>query len=117
MTGLIMKIFMSPLTLLISDYLFDQVNYGNLYQPIIVGLILALLAHLMELMLLRRGTLWLSLAADALAAVLLIYFISNLFAGARVTLPGAIFTAILIGVTEYVQHVYLITSDKTIKHS
>lgn len=112
-----MKVIMCPLALIISDLLFEQVNYRNYYQAIVVGLILAVSAHFMELLILRRGTVWFSLAADVMAATLIVYFISNLFYGARVTFLGAIFASLLIGVTEYVQHIYLTQSGKTRKHS
>ncbi|HYF75320.1 MAG TPA: DUF2512 family protein [Candidatus Nitrosocosmicus sp.] len=117
MTGLIMKVIMCPLTLIISDLLFPQVDYRNYYQAVIVGLMLAFAAHFIELLILKRGTVWFSLAVDVLTATLLVYSISNLFYGARITFTGAVYAAILIGTTEYVQHIYLTHSGKTKKHS
>lgn len=112
-----MKAIMCPLTLIISDVLFEQVYYRNYYQAIITGLLLAVFAHLMELAILRKGTVMFSLAVDFLTSALLVYFVSNLFYRAKVTFIGAIFASILIGVTEYVQHIYLTQSGKTRKHS
>ena len=73
MTGFIIKIFACPITLMISDVLFGNVSYANMYQPIVAGLILAVLAHTMEVFLLREGTFWISNVADFIAAILIVY--------------------------------------------
>ncbi|MFZ5353031.1 MAG: DUF2512 family protein [Bacillota bacterium] len=115
MTGLIMKIIACPAALLLSDLLFAGIDFGSAYQAVIVGLILAVSAHLMELLILRRGTFWISLTADFVTATLIIYFVSNLFYNAYVTLTGAVLAALIVGVTEYLQHAYLIRTGKTKK--
>lgn len=53
--------------------------------------------------------------ADFDATTLIVYFVSLLFAGAAVTFLGAVLTALLIGVTEYFQHQWLISSGRTEK--
>lgn len=115
MAGLITKIFVCPITVVISAFLFTNVDYAAIYQPIIVGLVLAVAAHMMEVMILRKGTLWMSTVMDFIAATLIVYFVSLLFAGAAVSFLGAVLTAILISITEYFEHQWLIKSGRTEK--
>ncbi|WP_199622686.1 DUF2512 family protein [Paenibacillus alkalitolerans] len=114
MAGLFVKLIVCPLTVILASYLFPNVNYTALYQPIIVGLVLAVAAHMMEVFLLKEGTFWLSTAMDFIAATLIVYFVS-LFQAANVTFFGAILTAILLTLTEIVQHRWLIRSGRTQK--
>jgi hypothetical protein len=114
MLGLIIKLVICPFTVWFASIIFPNVNYTALYQPIIVGLILAVSAHMMEILLLKRGTFWVSTVADFMAATLIVYFVS-LFQVATVTLFGAILTAILITITEIIQHRWLIQSGRTKK--
>lgn len=115
MTGFIVKIFMCPIIVIISAYLFANVNYPAIYQPIIVGLVLAVVGHMMELMLLRRGTFWVSTIADFVASTLIVYFVSLLFAGTYVSFLGAVLTAVLLSISEYFQHLWLLGSGRTQK--
>ncbi|MEJ8547909.1 DUF2512 family protein [Brevibacillus borstelensis] len=115
MYGLLVKLIAAPLVVVLADALFPEVDYASLYQSVGVGLVLAAAGHLLELMLLRRGTLWMSTAADMVLAFLVVWLSSTLFPGARITPIGAGFTAILFGVAEYVQHVSLIKSGRTEK--
>jgi len=52
-----------------------------------------------------------------LAATLIVYFVSNLFDGVRVTFAGAVYASLIIDVTEYIQHLYLTKTGKTRKRS
>jgi hypothetical protein len=115
MAGFITKLIICPLTVIVSAYIFPNVEYAYLYQPVIVGLILAVAAHMMELFLLREETMWMSNVADIIAATLIVYIVSLFFAGAVVTIFGAILTAVLLGITEYFQHIWLIKSGRTQK--
>lgn len=114
MAGLLVKLIVCPLTVMLAAYIFPNVNYTALYQPIIVGLILALSAHMMEVFLLKKGTFWMSTFMDFIAATLIVYFVS-LFQLATVTFFGAILTALLLTLTEFVQHRWLIRSGRTQK--
>ncbi|MGO4889601.1 DUF2512 family protein [Anaerobacillus sp. MEB173] len=114
MLGLIVKIFVCPITVMIAWLIFPNVEYSALYQPIIVGLILAIAAHMMEVVILRKGTFWISTIVDFIAATLIVYFVS-LFQVAQVTFFGAILAAVLLSVTELAQHNWLIKSVRTQK--
>jgi len=113
LTGLLVKLLVTPLVVLAADALFAEVYYSNLYQSILVGVVLAVLGHLMERLILRRGTLWFTTLLDLLASAAVVYSSGYLLPGAAVTLLGAVFTAILIDVGEYVQHRWLIRNGKT----
>lgn len=117
MAGFIVKLFICPIAVLIAAYILPNVYYPQLYQPIVIGVVLAILAHTMELFILKRETFWTSTILDFIAATAIVYFVSNLFAGAVVTFFGAILTAILLMITELVQHFWLITSGRTKKHA
>ncbi|MGY4689122.1 DUF2512 family protein [Salibacterium sp. K-3] len=115
MTGLIIKIFVCPITVVISSFIFPNVNYENLWQPIIVGLILAVSAHVMEVFILKEGTFWLSTIADFIAASAIVYIVSLFFDTAAVSFFGALLTGLLLTITEIAQHNWLIKNGKTEK--
>lgn len=115
MVGLIMKLIICPVTLIISDVLFRGLNYATVSQAIIVGVVLALSAHMMELLLLRKENFWISTIADFIASFAIVYFSQFFFANARITFSGALFAAILLTFTEYFQHMYLIKTGRTRK--
>lgn len=115
MTGLIIKLIVGPIVVLLSTFLFKDVYYPSFYQPIIVGIALAVAAHAMEVVFLRRGTFWISNIMDFIAATAIVYISSYFFPGARVTWVGAALTAFLLTVTEYFQHLWLIRTGRTEK--
>ncbi|ABR48597.1 membrane spanning protein [Alkaliphilus metalliredigens QYMF] len=114
MIGLIIKIIVCPITVLISSYLFD-LRFTS-FQAIITGLFLAFAAHLMEVLILRKGTFWISTIMDFLGAFAVIYFVQYLFINAPLNFAGAILTATLLTITEYIQHIFLLKTNKTIKN-
>lgn len=115
MTGIIIKIIAYPFILIVSDYLFRDIYYSYIYQPIFIAIILAISGNLMELSLLRPGTLLISTAADFLLAFVILYFSQFILPGSRLTLIGAALTSTLLALVEYFQHLYLIKSGKTQK--
>ncbi|MCP8615411.1 DUF2512 family protein [Salirhabdus salicampi] len=114
MSGLVMKLFMCPIGVILAWIMFPNVFYTTIFQPIIIGFILAVSAHLMEILILRKLTFWVSTIADFIAATLIVYFVSQLQV-TYVTFFGAILTALLLTITEIIQHRWLIKSGKTKK--
>ncbi|WP_100405547.1 DUF2512 family protein [Bacillus solitudinis] len=112
MIGLIVKIFVCPITVMIASLIFANVYYANLIQAITVGLVLAVAAHMMEVLILKKRTFWISTIIDFFAAALIVYVVSGLFATSVVTIGGAFLTAILLTFTEVIQHSWLINSGK-----
>jgi Protein of unknown function (DUF2512). len=110
-----MKIITYPFILIVSDYLFRDIYYSYIYQPIFIAAILAIAANLMELSLLKPGTLLISTSADFLLAFVIVYFSQFILPGSRITLMGAVLSSTLLALDEYFQHLYLIKSGKTQK--
>lgn len=113
MAGLILKLVICPIAILISNYLF-----GLQYTPataIVVGLVIAVAAHMMEILILKRGTFWISTIADFVAAFAIVYFSQFFIVNVYITVWDALLTSALLTVTEYFQHNYLIKSGRTKK--
>lgn len=115
MTGLLVKLVVTPIVLLGAAYLFRDVYYPSFYQPIFVGLVLAIAGHLMEVYLLKKTTFWLMNLIDFVAASFLIYISSFFFFGAQITWTGAFLSAFLFTISEYIQHRWLIQTHRTVK--
>lgn len=115
MAGLLVKLIVSPIVLLLSAFLFRDVYYPSLYQPIFVGLVLAVAGHLMEVYLLKKTTFWFMLLMDYFTAAFIIYISSFFFLGSQITWTGAFLSAFLIAITEYFQHRWLIQTNRTVK--
>ncbi|MDP4143145.1 MAG: DUF2512 family protein [Bacillota bacterium] len=115
MVGLILKIILCPLVVILSDYLLAGIYYPTVYEAIAVGFVIAIIGHLMELVILKRGTVWISAAADLVAAFVVIYLSQYFITRAVITVGGAIIAAIIVAIVEYVDHVFLVKSDRTRK--
>lgn len=115
MTGLIMKIITCPLVLLISDYLFNDVYYPYTYQPIIIGIALAVVGYLVELAMLKPGTVIISSIADFLVTFAIVYLSQFILSGAIITLIGAILISTIMAIVEYLDHAYLVKTNKVKK--
>jgi uncharacterized membrane protein YeaQ/YmgE (transglycosylase-associated protein family) len=112
--GLLIKIFVCPAVVILASYIISGLSYISFYQGIIVGLILAVAGQMMEVVLLKRDTIWFSTFLDFVAATIIVYFVSK-FLGAPVTFAGSLLVAALLAVTEYFQHVWLIRTGRTKK--
>ena len=113
MTGLIMKLIFTPFLLLATNY-FLGFNYTTT-QSVLVGFIIAVVGHMMEVLVLKRGTLWISTVSDLVVAFAIIYLSQFFFANVIVTLSDALITALILAVIEYLQHSILIKTGKTKK--
>lgn len=112
MAGLFVKLIVSPIALLIASILFRDVYYPSWYQPILIGLILAVAGHLMEVYLLKETTFWFMFILDFFTAAFIIYISSFFFMAAQITWTGAFLSAFLFAITEYVQHRWLIQTHR-----
>jgi len=109
-TGLTIKLAVCPAVVYLSDVIFRQVNYAALWQPILVGLLIAVAAHAIEVIKLMPGTLWLSSGFDFMAATVIVYLSALALPGAFLTFPGVLLTALFLTLTEIPQHYWLIKS-------
>lgn len=115
MTSFWIKLFITPIGVALSAWLFTGLEFGAWYQPVILGLILAGVGLMLEYLFLKRGTLWLSTGLDFIVSVLLVFFLTPFFSGAAVTFTAALLTGLLLTFVEYFTHSYLIRSGKTRK--
>lgn len=113
MDGLLVKLIVSPVVVVLADALFPEVYYSSLYYSVGVGFVLALAGYMLEKVLLRPGTLWMSTFFDLIVGFVIVYASVFFLVTARISAIGAGFVAILFGVAEYLQHVWLIRSGRT----
>lgn len=111
MVGLLIKLMVCPILILISAFLFQDVYYPAFYQPLFVGLVLAVISHMIEVYVLMGKTFWMTLALDFLLASLLVFVSAFFFPNAHVTWIGAALTGFLLTIPEYFQHHWL-TNEK-----
>lgn len=117
MLNLIQKIIITPIVLLIAANMLTNVNYLYAYQPVVIGVTLAVAGHLLEWALLSRNTFWLSTIADFVSSTLIIFILSYFFAGAEVTFLGATVVALFLTVIEFFVHMWLIRSGRAVKEA
>jgi hypothetical protein len=117
MFNFIQKIIITPIVLLIAASLLTNVHYVYTYQPIVIGVTLAVAGHLLEWALLSRNTFWLNTIADFVLSTLMIFILSYFFAGAEVTFMGAVVTALFLTVIEFFVHMWLIRSGRAVKEA
>ncbi|WP_099158310.1 DUF2512 family protein [Virgibacillus ndiopensis] len=115
MTGLIVKLIISPIAIILASWIFPNVDFAYWYQPIIIGVVLAVIGYFMEVAMLREDTNWLSTIMDFAASTLIIYFGAMFFADSEVTFWGAALTGAILAVTEIFQHNWLLQSGRVRK--
>lgn len=112
MAGLIVKLIVAPVGILLSWLLFPNVDFSAWYQPVILGVIAALIGYGMEVLMLRENTMTLSTIADFIVSAALVYFGSKFFVDTYVTVFGALLTAAVLAVTEIIQHYWLLRTGR-----
>lgn len=115
MTSFILKLFLNPVALWLSAVLFDGLEFGNWKQPIALGVVIAAVGITLELLFLKRGTLWISTVLDWAAITLVVYYFTPMFDGAVVNFTGSLLTGLLFTFAEYYLHRYLISAGLTKK--
>lgn len=115
MTSFILKLIMNPVALWLSALMFDGLFFGDWTQPVILGAVLAAVGIALELLFLKRGTLWISTVLDWAAVTLTVYYITPMFTGAAATFMASLLTGLLFTFVEYFLHRYLISAGLTRK--
>ena len=115
MIRLINKLILYPATLLISNIILSGIDYSNAYEPIIIGLLLALLSHMLETIILKKGTLWINTGIDYIAAFLLIYLSQYIFNDSHIAVFPTLFISSLIIIFEFFNHLFFL--QKQVKKS
>ncbi|MEQ6377995.1 hypothetical protein RZN25_14345 [Bacillaceae bacterium S4-13-56] len=115
MFGLITKLIVCPLTVWISSLLFESVYFPYTYQPLLLGAVIGIIAHIMELWMLRKDTVLRADLLDFVSAILLVYVLSPFMEGAEVTFLGAVWVGVILGITELPQHRLLVKTGRAKK--
>lgn len=111
MTGLIVKLIACPILLVILSYLLpSHISYPNLWTPVIVGALLAVVGFGSEVIFLGPSTIMASTIADFFVTAIVVYF--SQWGSGNVTYMGAIIAGILVAVVEYPLHIYLINNGR-----
>ncbi|MGP4042567.1 DUF2512 family protein [Gracilibacillus sp. D59] len=115
MISLIVKIVTVPIVLLLAMFMTDNIEYGAMWQPLLIILLLIGSGLALEYALLNSENLWTSVALDLITAFIILYFISNMLEGAYVSFGGALVVSLILGVCEYMLHRFLIRSKNVDK--
>lgn len=110
-----MKLFIHPVIMLILYILLPDLKYSQLYQVIVVSLVLALVTHITELAFLKDGTFWLNNIIDLSVSFIIIYTSQYLLANTTITVTSASITAFIITFTEFYQHLFILRTGRAIK--
>jgi len=106
--GFFAKLFVCPAILLLSYAIVPGMNFYHIYQSVAVGIVIALAAHLSDLLILRKNTFWISNTVDLAGTFIIIYISQYFLRVTAISFLAALFTAILLTVAEYFLHSYLI---------
>jgi small-conductance mechanosensitive channel len=115
MSSFWIKAFAIPAILALTAWVLPDVRYDAWFMPVTIGLILAVAGMLMEYLLLREGNLWFATFADFVVAVPVVYFFSNMFAGAEMSFTGALIASLLIAAAEFYVHRWLLRTGRVDK--
>ncbi|GAA4711650.1 hypothetical protein [Brevibacillus fulvus] len=108
MSGLVLKLIIVPALVLFLDFLIGPVFYPAFVQTILIGIMLAVVGHFVEILFLRPGRLWATTIVDVMLYTALLMLSPFAFDGARVTLDGALLLASLLGIAEYLYHQWIV---------
>lgn len=113
MPGLIAKLILTPLSILVTYFIFPyELRFASIYQILGLGFFVAIFDHYSEMVLLRPGRYWVTNFADILFSFLFIYISQFVLPGVSVTIMGGVLTSALLFITEYLQHLYLLTTGR-----
>lgn len=111
MSSLLIKLIVFPATLSAVDFAVADMQLGGA-NALWAGLVLALAAHAIDLMLLRRiGAFWTALA-DAPLFIALLSFVPALLGQSALSISGAIWMSVVLTLTEYALHLHALVHGK-----
>ncbi|MGG1573391.1 DUF2512 family protein [Fictibacillus sp. NRS-1165] len=104
MQSLLLKIISIPLILLLCTFWFESVTFNKPLPFLIITIILAPIAVLMEYVFLPRLSFWSVIAADFIVSYIVVYTISSIMSGAYVTLWGTFLISLAFTLVELLIH-------------
>jgi hypothetical protein len=116
LAGFLAKLIICPVVVVVSSLVFsERIHYNSIFHPVITGLVLAVLTHAIETYFLKPGRVLIIATTDFISSSLAVYLLSLVFAGSRVIFSGAVLTGILLALTEYFEHVFLVMRGRAQK--
>jgi hypothetical protein len=109
---LLVKTIVSILMVWLASYIIPGVYFPFIYQPIILGIIIALAGRAMEYLVLEKGFIWTGTILDLITATAIVHLVSLFFYGLPITFTGALLTGSLIAVGEHIQHYWIVRSGR-----
>ncbi|SDZ82876.1 Protein of unknown function [Thalassobacillus cyri] len=106
--SLFIKLILIPIVLFIGMFSTEHIEYGALWQPVVLSIVLIVVGISMEKMVLSKETLGASVFMDFIVSLLIILALSNWFPNAMVTFIGAFTLAVVLGTSEYFLHRFLL---------
>lgn len=111
MLNFFLKLLLCPGTIFIADTLSPAVNFTFAWYIILTGVIIGFLEYMADIMLLRKMGSGVSSLLDGVVAAIVVYFSQFFMPGTSIALLGALFTAVLIGIGEYITHRLILGDD------
>ncbi|MDY0408273.1 hypothetical protein [Paracerasibacillus soli] len=81
----VLKLIVTPIGILVSSWIFPNVYFSRWYQPILLGIVAAIIGYMLEIVMLRKDTNILSTLLDFLVTAAIVYFGAIIFLGTSVT--------------------------------
>ncbi len=111
MSSLLIKLIVFPAALSAVDFAVADMSLGGI-NALWAGIALALAAHVIDLLLLRRiGAFWTALA-DAPLFIALLSFVPAMLGQSSLSISGAIWTSVVLTLTEYALHLHALVHGK-----
>lgn len=104
MLSLLLKFILVPALVGLADMMLADLNFPSVWSVVATGLALAAVGLLMESVMLRRGTLWITTAADWGVSAAGLYLAQYVFSGAYVSVTAALLAGGLLALPEYFAH-------------
>ncbi|WP_028782318.1 DUF2512 family protein [Thalassobacillus devorans] len=106
--SLFIKLVLVPIVLFIGMFSTGHIEYGALWQPAVLSIVLIIVGISMEKLVLSKETLGASVFMDFIVSLLIILALSNWFPNAMVTFIGAFTLAVVLATSEYFLHRFLL---------
>ncbi|GGE50968.1 hypothetical protein GCM10011391_32170 [Pullulanibacillus camelliae] len=120
MINLLLKLILTSVIIIASDAISPySIQFGAIYEAIIIGVFIALINYSVEWLMFTKGTLWITTILDFVITLCVLYFGTMLFDDAFIGIGGAIVTTILITIVEFILHQWLLRMNwgsKLIRH-
>jgi len=101
---LLLKFLLVPALVGLADIMMVDFFFPTVWSVVLTGLALAAVGLAMESAILRRGTLWITTAADWAVSAAGLYLAQFLFEGAYVSVVAALLAGGLLAIPEYFAH-------------